>query len=58
LLKKYFEVLGFVTPGTGMKHIKGTSMGKTKQLSKEDVVVIWGAGGVRMTLLKMTPQWV
>jgi len=42
LLKKDFEVLGFVTPGAGMKHMKDTSMGKTKQLSKEDVAVIWG----------------
>jgi len=28
LLKKDFEVLGFVTPGSGMKNIKDTSMGK------------------------------
>jgi len=41
LLKKDFEVLGFVTPGAGMKHIKGTSMRNTKQLSKDDDV-IWG----------------
>jgi len=41
LLKKDFEVLGFITPGSGMKHIKETSMGK-QHLSKEDVVVLWG----------------
>jgi hypothetical protein len=33
-------VLGTVTPGSGMKHIKDTSMGIIKQLSKEDAVVI------------------
>jgi len=42
LLKKDFEVLGFVSPGSGLKHIKDTSMGKLQQLSKEDVVVLWG----------------
>jgi hypothetical protein len=42
LLKQDFEVLGFVTPGSGMEHIKDTSMGEIKQLSKEDVVVLWG----------------
>jgi hypothetical protein len=35
-------VLGTVTPCSGMKHIKDTSMGIIKQLSKEDAVVIWG----------------
>ena len=39
LLKKT-EVLGFVTPGSGMKHIKDTSMGQLQHLSKEDVVVL------------------
>jgi hypothetical protein len=56
LLKKDFEVLGLVTPGAEIKHIKDTSMRKTKQLSKKDVVVIWG--GDPMILQKTTPQWV
>jgi len=40
-LKKDFEVLGFITPGSGMKRMKDTSMGKLQHLSKEDVV-LWG----------------
>jgi hypothetical protein len=35
-------VLGFVNPGSGMKYIKDTSKVKLQQLSKEDVVVLWG----------------
>ena len=42
LLKKDFGVLGFITPGLGIKHIKDTSMGKLRHLSQEDVVVLWG----------------
>jgi hypothetical protein len=42
LLKNDFEVLGFVNPGSGMKYIKDTSKVKLQQLSKEDVVVLWG----------------
>jgi hypothetical protein len=37
-----FEVLGFVNPGSGMKYIKDTSKVKLRQLSKEDVLVLWG----------------
>jgi len=40
--KKHFDVLGFVTPFSGMNLIKGTSMGKLRHLSQEDVVVLWG----------------
>jgi hypothetical protein len=42
LLKNDFKVLGFVNPGSEMKHIKDTSIGKLQQLSKEDVVVLSG----------------
>ena len=56
LLNKDFEVLGFVAPGSGMKHIKGTATGKLRHLSKEDDVVLWG--GSNVTLRKITPQWV
>jgi hypothetical protein len=42
LLKNDCEVLGFVNPGSGMKYIKGTAKVKLQQLSKEDVVVLWG----------------
>ena len=35
-------MLGSVTPGSGMRHIKDASTGIIKQLTKEDVVVIWG----------------
>jgi hypothetical protein len=42
LLKNDFEVLGIVNPGSGMKYIKDTSKVKLQQLSKEDVVVLWG----------------
>jgi hypothetical protein len=47
LLKNDFEVLGFVNPGSGMKYIKGTSKVKLQQLTKNDVVVLWG--GAPMT---------
>jgi hypothetical protein len=42
LLKKDFEVLGSITPGSGMRHIRDSSTSIIKQLSKEDAVVIWG----------------
>ena len=42
LLKKDFEVLRSVTPGSGMRHVKDASTGIIKQLSKDDAVVIWG----------------
>jgi hypothetical protein len=44
LLNKDFEVLGFVNPGSGMKYIKDTSGVKLQQLSKKDVLVLWGGG--------------
>ena len=55
LLKKGFEVIGSVTPGSGMRHIKDTSTGIIKQLSKDDAVVIWG-GGIQRHSKKITPQ--
>ena len=42
LLQKDFEVMGSVTPGSGMRHIKNASSGIINQLTKEDAVVIWG----------------
>ena len=41
-LNNDFEVLGFVNPGSGMKYIKDTSRVKLQQLSKKDVLVLWG----------------
>jgi hypothetical protein len=35
-------VLGSITPGSGMRHIRDSSTGIIKQLLKEDAVVIWG----------------
>ena len=55
LLNNYFEVLGFVNPGAGMKYTKDTSRVKVQQLTKKDVVVLWGA---LMTLQETTRQWV
>jgi len=42
LLNNDFEVLGFFNPGARMKHIKDTSRVKVHQLTKKDVVVLWG----------------
>ena len=56
LLNNDFEVLGFVNPGTGMKHIKGTSRVKVQLLTKKDVVVLWVGGGALMTLRGVTRQ--
>jgi hypothetical protein len=42
LLNDDFEVPVFVNPGSGMKYIKDMSRKKVQQLSKEDVVVLWG----------------
>ena len=44
LLKNGFEVLGFVNPGSGIKYMKNTSKVKLQQLTKNDVVVLWGGG--------------
>jgi hypothetical protein len=41
-LNNDFEVLGFVNPGSGMKYIKDMSRMKLQQLTKKDVVVLWG----------------
>jgi hydroxyethylthiazole kinase-like sugar kinase family protein len=42
LLNNDFKVLGFVNTGSGMKYIRDMSRMKLQQLSKEDVVVLWG----------------
>jgi hypothetical protein len=42
LLNNDFEVLRFVNPGSGMKYIKEMSRMKLQQLSKEDIVILWG----------------
>ncbi len=55
LLKNDFEVLGFVNPGSELKHIKDSYTVKLQQLSKEDVV-LWGWDPT--TLRKITRQWV
>jgi hypothetical protein len=44
LLNNDFEVFGFVNPGSGMKFIKDTARVKLQQLTKKDVVVLWGGG--------------
>ena len=36
------EVVGFVNPGSTMKAIKESTKDKIDQLTKEDVVVLWG----------------
>jgi hypothetical protein len=45
LLKNDCEVLRLVNPGCGMECIKDTAKVKLQQLSKEDVLVLWGVGG-------------
>jgi hypothetical protein len=42
LLNNDSEVLGFVNPGSGMKFIKDTARVKLQELTKKDVVVLWG----------------
>jgi len=42
LLNNDFDLLGFVNPGAGMKYIKDTSRVKFQQLTKRDVLVLWG----------------
>jgi len=44
LLNNDFEMFGFVNPGSGMKFIKDTARVKLQQLTKKDVVVLWGGG--------------
>jgi hypothetical protein len=42
LLNNKFEVLGMVNSGSGMEFIKDTAKVKLHQLTKNDVVVVWG----------------
>jgi len=42
LLRTDFEVLGSINPGAGTKTIKDTASAKIQQLTKEDVLVLWG----------------
>jgi hypothetical protein len=42
LLSSDFEVFGTTNPGAGMKTIKDTAGAKVQQLTKKDVVVLWG----------------
>ena len=37
-----YEVSGFINPGSGMEDIKGSTKMKVTQLTREDVVVLWG----------------
>jgi hypothetical protein len=46
LLNNDFEVFGFVNPGSGMKFIKDTVRVKLQQLTKKDVMVLLGGGGL------------
>jgi hypothetical protein len=46
LLNNDFEVLGFVNPGSGMKYIKDTPGVKLQQLSKKDVLVLFGGAPI------------
>ena len=41
-LEEYFEVQGFVSPGTGVNTIITSAIRDIQQLSKRDVVVVWG----------------
>ena len=42
LLNSNYEVFGSINPGSGMKGIKDTANVKIQQLTKKDVVVLWG----------------
>ena len=42
LLSSGFEVFGSINPGAGMKTIKDMASVKVQQLTKKDVVVLWG----------------
>jgi hypothetical protein len=52
LLNNDFEGLGLVNPGSEIKLIKDTARVKLQQLTKKDVVVVWG--GALMTLQEIT----
>jgi hypothetical protein len=41
-LNNEYEVFGFINPGSGMKHIKESAKMKIAQLTREDMVVLWG----------------
>ena len=41
-LDEDFEVQGFVNPGTGLNTIITSAKRDIQQLSKQDVVVVWG----------------
>jgi hypothetical protein len=41
-LKSEYEVIGFTNPGSAMKDIKAMAKSKMAQLTKKDVVVLWG----------------
>jgi len=42
LLSTDFEVLGSINTGAGMKTIKDTASAKIQQLTKDDILVLWG----------------
>jgi hypothetical protein len=41
-LDKEYELFGFINPGSGMKDIKESTKMKMAQLTREDIVVLWG----------------
>ena len=41
-LDENFDVQGFVNPGTGLSAIISSAKRDIRQLSKQDVVVVWG----------------
>jgi hypothetical protein len=41
-LKTEYEVVGFTNPGSSMKDIKESVELKTAQLTKKDIIVLWG----------------
>ena len=41
-LNSEYEVFGFISPLSGMKDIKGSAKIKMTQLTREDMVVLWG----------------
>jgi len=41
-LNSDYDAVGFVNPGCKMKVIKDIAKGKIDQLTKEDIVVLWG----------------
>jgi len=49
-------VSGYVKPGAEMKVILQSGKEEIEKLSGEDVVVVWGGGGVQRTLVNRTPK--